>query len=484
MSDFKKSIIKGAFWSVFGQMASLIIILITNIWLARLLSPKEFGQIGVIMFFITLGSVFTESGLGGALVRKKEATKTDYSTVFVSNLILSVLSFIIIFFSAQFIASYYDDNLLENLLIVSSLVLIINAFQLTQNAKLISEMRFKPRAIYRFIAVLVSSIIGVYCAYSGMGIWSLVLIQLLTSSLNTLFLWLFEGFFMKFYFSKASFKELYAFGVNTTVASLLNTGFDNIYQVILARYFSLSQTGYFYQAKKLQDVPGGVISMVTHSVIFSSLTKLQDNKVAFAKAYNKITLYFLVLLGFISIFIYLYAEPIVLLLYGEDWLGMVFYLQLLTIASFFFIQENMNRVIFKVFNKTRQILYLEYFKKSLQLVSILIGVYYLDLEILIIGFVITNIIGYLINYYYSRKIIKDVDNIRELLIIFKICLLSIIIIIIISLIIDIFSFTRYSIFVTIPLFCGLYIFGLLKLKIFEFFKESALFISFYRNHFK
>jgi len=480
MSNQKKKLIKGTIWSVFGQTASLLIILATNIWLARLLSPKEFGQVGVIMFFIALATVFTESGLSGALVRKQDATKEDYSTVFVTNLIFSIFCFIIIYFSSGFIASYYEDDQIKDLLIVAGLILIINAFQITQNAKLVSDMKFKEKSIYRFIAVVISSIIGLYFAYNEFGVWALILIQLLTAGFNTILLWIFEGFFLKLYFSKNSFKELYSFGVNTTLASLLNSGFDNIYQLVLAKYFSVSETGYFYQAKKLQDIPGGVISLATQSVIFSSLSKLQDDKQAFTKVYNKITLYLLVLLGFVSTFIYFYAEVIILLLYGKEWIGAIYYMQLLTIASFFYMQENLNRVIFKVFNQTRKILYLEYVKKTIQALSIGIGIYYLSLQILIIGFVITNTLGYLINYYYSRKIIGSVGN-YELLAIFKVCIISVLTVLIISYLSVKLKLQGNMLFLISPFSLLFYLVGLYVFKVINIKNELKTFLKLYKR---
>ena len=290
MSKLKETIIKGTIWSVTGQMATILISLGTNIWLARLLTPKEFGQVGIIMFFIVFADVLTESGLGGALIRKKNASREDYSTVFVTNLIFSALFYLIIILASGSIASFYNDIIIKDLLIVAGLVLIINAFQLTQNVKLISDMKFKKKSLYRFIAVFISSSIGIYLAINGLGVWSLVLIYLMSAAINTILLWIFEGSFLKFEFFKASFKELYSFGLNTTLASLLNTVFDNIYQLILGKYFSLSQTGYFYQAKRLQSVPSNLVDIISQSVIFSALTKLQDDKQSFGVVYNKINI--------------------------------------------------------------------------------------------------------------------------------------------------------------------------------------------------
>ena len=480
MSEFKKSIIKGTIWTVSGRLGSLIIILLTNIWLARLLSPIEFGQVGVIMFFVMLANVLTESGLGGALIRKKEATLKDYSTVFVTNLIFSVLCFILIVLFAGTIASYYEDPLLENLLIFAALVLIINAFQITQNAKLMSDMKFKEYSIYVFISVFVASVIGIFFAYRGVGVWALIIIQLLTASINTILLWVFEGAFLKIYFSKNSFKELYAFGVNTTLASLLNTGFDNIYQLVLAKYFSLVQTGYFYQAKKLQDVPGGILNMLTTGVVFSSLAKLQDDKKAFTYTYNKTTLYFTVVLGFVSAFIYLYSEPIILVLYGDKWIGAIFYLQLLTIASFFHLEEKINRVIFKVFNQTKKILYLEYVKKAIQALSIFIGIYYVDLKVLLIGFIITNIIGYFINYYYSRKIIGGIDF-YELLTILKVIMVSALCVIITLGMFRVLNLDGVQKFVILPISIFIYLFSIHLFTIINIKKEISILNNLYRK---
>ena len=326
MSSFKKSIISGTIWSIAGQVATLLIILISNVILARMLSPKEFGQIGIIMFFIMLANVFTEGGLSGALIRKKNATKIDYSTVFIFNLIVSIFCFLLLLLFSDFIANYYNDHLLKKLIIVSGFVLIINAFQITQNAKLMSDMKFKQQTLYRFFAVLIATIIGLIFAYLGYGVWALVVIQLLISFNMTLILWFFEGLHLSVKFNRKSFNELYGFGINTTIASLLNTTFDNIYQLILAKHFSLNQTGFYYQAKKLQEVPTGVINMVAQSVVFSSLSKLQDDKTLFINAYNKIFLYFLIVLGLITILTYVYAEQIILLLYGKKRIDSVIYM--------------------------------------------------------------------------------------------------------------------------------------------------------------
>ena len=479
MSSFKKSIISGTIWSVIGQFATLLIILISNIILARILSPREFGQIGIIMFFIMLANAFSEGGLSGALIRKKNVTKIDYSTVFVFNFLVSIFCFFLLILFSDKIANYYKDNSLSNLLIVSGFVLIINAFQITQNAKLMIDMKFKKKTLYRFFSVLIATIIGLFFAYSGYGVWSLVFIQLLISLNMTLILWFFEGINLGLKFDKNSFKELYGFGVNTTIASLLNTAFDNVYQLILAKYFSLNETGFYYQAKKLQEVPTGVINMIAQSVVFSSLSKLQDDKTSFINAYNKIFLYFSIILGFITVLTYVYAEQIIIILYGDKWIQSVIYMQFLSVASFFYVQEQINRVIFKVFNETRKILYLEILKKIIQLLCIFVGLYYLDIKVLIGGFIFTNIIGYLLNSIYSSEILNSKLK-HELLKVIKISLVSFLCIIITIYLSTFMSLTGYMNFLTFPLVLFLYVIGIQFFKIFDFKVEIKNLINLYR----
>lgn len=435
----KRELIKGSFWSIFGQFITLFITFISNIILAKLLSPNEFGQMGIIMFFLAVLSVLTESGLGGALVRNKDATQIDYSTVFVANLFLSVFLFIVIFLLSNPIAEFYNDNEISKILIASSTIILINAFQISQNARLVSNFRFKQKYLYKFLAALLSSIIGIILAYQGFGIWSLVYLQISNAFFFTCLLWICERSDLSFKFSSSSFKSMSSFGIYTTLSSIVTSVFDNIYQLVLAKYFSLNLTGNYYQAKRLQEVPGGVLNMVSQGVVFSLLAKLQDDKEKFTRIYNIISKYFIIILGLVSIITFGYAKPLILLLFGENWIESIYFMQMLTVASFFYMQENLNRVIFKVYNRTNLILYLDVVKKIIQSLSIVLGVLEKNLNVLIIGFVISSIISYGLNFYISRKVLGKVE-IYELIIFIKILL---------AVILTCFSIYTFNIYVNV-----------------------------------
>ncbi|MVX36661.1 lipopolysaccharide biosynthesis protein, partial [Myroides sp. LoEW2-1] len=398
MNDIGGKFKTGLIWSIIGQFGYLFITLLTNIILARLLSPKEFGVVAIATFFIAISKVLTESGLSGALIRKKDSTELDNSTIFLFNLFVSIGLYVILFFSSPSIEIYYGIENLSIYVRVLGLVLIINSFQIIQNVRLIKKLQYKRISSYTLISVILSSLIAVGIAAFGYGVWALILLQILNSLFLTIIFWIKEQGLTVYKFSKDSFKELYGFGLYTTLSSLLNTGFDNIYQLILGKYFSLGQTGYYFQAKKLSEIPVGIIKSTTLGVVFSALSNLQDDKEKFDQLYNNIIRIFTVVVGVICMGIFLYSKEILFLLYGEKWLSADFYMKILALASFFYMQEMFNRILFKVFNQTRRILVLEIIKKAINIVSLVIGVYYKSIEILMYGYLVTCIISYFINY--------------------------------------------------------------------------------------
>jgi O-antigen/teichoic acid export membrane protein len=456
VSSLKKNIISGTLWSMSGQFSSLFMLLIANICLARILSPKEFGQIAIIMFFISVANIFVEGGLGGALIRKQNARFEDYSTVFFYNLSISVVCYFLLLIFSKHIADFYNDKELRELLIISGLVLIINALYFIPNAKTIKDLKFKQRSIYQFISTVLGVLIGIIGAYSGIGVWSIVCMQLTIAISQAILYWIYEKVDILLCFDRSSFKELYGFGLNTTLSSLINVAFDNIYQLIIGRFFSIIQVGLFYQAKKMQDVPTLIFNYLSQGVIFSSLSKMQDDKVRFSYIYTKLVTLYSSIIGFIMSSIFIYSKEMIVLFLGDKWVNSSFYLQVLCFSSFFYIQELLNRVIFKIFNQTKQLLFLEIIKKTIQTVTIAIGVIYLSMYILLIGYILSSFIGYLINCYYSRKIV-NIENNSNIFLQIKVLSVSVISVLSYDLAIVFLNIEGYSVFLVFPFFLFVYI---------------------------
>lgn len=471
MSSLKRSFISGFFWSILGQGGHLLIYLVASVILARILTPYEFGQVGIVMFFINISRVLTESGLSGALIRKQDASKDDFSTVFVFNLLVSILLTVVIILSSGVIAAYYDDGTLKTILVALSFVLIINAFQFTQNAKVVKYLKFRRQAIYTFVSTFISSVIAVILAWHDYGVWSLVIMQLANAFILTSIYWIWEGPSGRLVFKRASFENLYKFGLYTTLASIINTAFDNIYSLILGKYFAIQQTGLYYQAKKLQEIPVGVIKSSTLGVVFSTLSRLQDDKKEFDDFYNRIVTSFTVLVGLMCVLIYVYAEQAILLLYGTKWVGAVFYMKVLILSSFFYMQEMFNRVLFKVFDKTEKILFLEIIKVIIRAVSIVYGVIKMDISILLYGFLVTSIISYFLNYFYSRKVYHSFSW-TEIIVTLKVAFIGLVCIVSYENLSAFFEFDLWLDFSLIPLVLLIY-FTLLRIaKVFNLVKDT------------
>lgn len=469
------SIKKGAFWSLSGQIGYFSIALIAQLILARLLGPREFGQLGIIVFFMSFARVFAEAGLGGALIRNNNATEKDFSTIFLFNLSVSGFLSLILIFSAGYVAVFYQDPALKNLLIVSSFILILNAFQFVQNAKLVKYMRFKQKAIYEITSISCGALVGILLALDGFGTWSLIIMQLTTALILTLLLWFFEGSHGKIQFSKESFRFHYKFGVNTTIASLINQFFGNIYQAILGKYFTIGQTGLYYQAKKLQDIPLGIINTLTQGVVFSGLSKIQDHEDIFIDAYQRIMRVFTVMVGFICLIIFVFAEELILLLLGNKWIDSTFFLQLLTIVAFFNIQEKFNRILFKIHNETKYILYLELVSKGILIISIVTGLLSSSLSVLMYGFAISSILSYGLNYFYVRK--KYFSVVQSSLSYVLKTLLIILIIVLFEIFFIEFSPNFTSIFLRIIITLPMFIIGIMYFKLVNFKREILSLIN-------
>lgn len=456
MSDgLSRSLLTNTLWSFLGRFGYLAVGLITNIVLVRLLSPEDFGQIGITMFFIVVASVLAESGLSGALVRKKDATEIDYSTIFLFNLVVSIILMLLLIAFAGSIANFYEAPQLKNILILSSFILLINSFKIIQSTRLIKELKFKIKALYEFIAVFIASILSIILAYNGAGVWSLVFLPLFTALILTLILWIFVGPLKSYKFSVNSFKEFYKFGVNTTLSSLLSTGFDNIYQLVLGRFFSINQTGYFYQAKKLQEIPSGIFVMISSGTVYATLVRLQDSPKEFNIIYKNIIKIFTIIIALVNLLIFYYAEAIILILYGEKWISSVYYMQLLSIGSYFYVQEMFNRNIFKIFDKTEKILQIELFKKLVQTCTIVYGIWTMSIENLLYGFIITNIFGFINSYYLSEKLQNSL-NLKDMLTSIKIIITAVIVILLFEIIARNLNLTAFEKLYLLPIIIFLY----------------------------
>lgn len=404
MKTLKQKTITGTIWSFIDSFANQGIQFIAGIVLARILSPREFGLIGMLTIFIALSQSFIDSGFTHALIRKQNCTQTDYSTVFYFNFVVGIIFYFILFFSAGSISVFFNEPQLELLLQVLGIGLILNALGIIQRTILTKDINFKLQTRVSIVASTLSGIIAIAMAFNGFGVWSLVALTLSRFGFTSFFLWMWAKWKPSLVFSKKSFKELFSFGNKLLLSGLINTAYRNIYYFIIGKYFSAVELGYFTRADQFQALPSQQLTGVFGRVSYPILSTIQNDVKKLRNAYKQIIkstmlITFVFMLGMAAI-----AKPMILTLIGEQWLPSVIYLQMLCFVGMFYPLHALNLNMLKVLGRSDLFLRLEIIKTVLAIPVIIIGILY-GIKIMILGMLINTIIAYYLNSFWSGKLI-------------------------------------------------------------------------------
>lgn len=400
----KQETVSGLIWSFIDNIANLGITFIVGIILARLLNPREFGLIGMLTIFIAISQSFIDSGFSQALIRKQNCTQTDYSTVFYFNIVVGVSVYIILFINAKSIGFFFHEPILKELIRVLGLGLIINSISIIQSTLLAKRIDFKLQAKISVIASSFSGIISIYLAYSGWGVWSLVSLMLIKYSLNSLLLWLWSKWKPIWCFSIISFKELFSFGSKLLVSGLIDTIYRNVYYLVIGKYFSSAELGFYTRADQFQSLPSsnlqGIIGRVSYPVLLTiqnDISRLRENYKRIIKSSMLVT--FILMLGMAAV-----ARPMILTLIGEKWEPSIIYLQMLCFVGMFYPLNALNLNMLQVQGRSDLFLRLEIIKKILAVPIIIIGVIW-GIKVMILGMIINTLIAYYLNSYWSGRFI-------------------------------------------------------------------------------
>lgn len=275
--DLKNQTIKSMIWSAIQRFGTLILSFITNLVLARFLSPDDFGCIGILTVFISLCETLIDSGLGASLIQKDNPSDSDYSTVFWVNLSLSFFLYFIIFISAPFISRFYNIDILSQILRVKGII-IIEALRLIQFAYLKKSLNLKKISKVYISAALISSIVGILSAILGYGVWALVIKNIFEQLLRTVLMCVKSKLKPKFIFSWTSFKEMFSFSGLMLITSIVMTIYQNSIQLIMGKICPPNELGYYTQAKKLEEVPVSGLNTVVNQVSFPVFSKIKNDK--------------------------------------------------------------------------------------------------------------------------------------------------------------------------------------------------------------
>lgn len=402
--SLKQKTVSGLFWSFIDDFAKLGITFVSGIILARLLTPREYGLIGMTTIFIAISQSFIDSGFRQALIRKGDCTQADYSTVFYFNLFVSFIFYLLLFVFAGTIGQFFKEPKLPAIIRVLGIGLIINALTLVQQTQLIKDINFRLQTRISVISAIISGIIGITMAYTGYGVWSLVATTLSGSFVTMLLLWLWRKWRPSLLFSWASFKEMFAFGSRLLISGLIDTVYRNIYNLIIGKYFSAADLGYYTRAVTFTNLPSQNLTGVVQRVSYPVLTTMQDDPQRLRAAYRKLIqntmlISFVLMLGMAAV-----AEPMVITLVGEQWRPSIDYLQLLCFVGMFYPLHAINLNMLQVQGRSDLFLRLEVIKKVLAAPVIVIGVFF-GLKVMIMGMFVNTLVSYYLNAYWSGKFI-------------------------------------------------------------------------------
>ncbi len=315
------------------QLSNQIFGFIITLILARILSPSDFGIIGLISIFINLSKKITDGGLTSSLIRTQNVSETEFSTIFYFNLVASSFLYGILFLLAPKIAIYFSVPEIQNLIRYSGLTIIISAFTLTQSVKLNKSLNFKLQFKILLPSLIISALAGILSAKFGFGIWSLVIKELAFSISASLQLWLFSKWTPKFVFDWNIFKRHFSFGYKLVVTDIVTQIFNDAYKFIIGKSFSAAQLGFFTRAKSMEELPNQIVFNTINRVLFPMLSQVQDDDIRLKKVYSQIIKMVTFLITPLLMFLYLVAEPLFVFLLTEKWLPSVHYFKVLIIAG-------------------------------------------------------------------------------------------------------------------------------------------------------
>ena len=423
-SSLKNRAVKGVGWSFIDNIANQGITFLVGLVLARILTPAEFGVLGMITIFIAISNSIIDSGFSNALIRKTDTQRIDYNTVFLFNLALSLLIYALLYLASPAISRFFNEPQLVSLTRVMGLVLFINAFAIIQRTVLVKRVDFKTQTKVSVIASLGSAVVGIGMALMDYGVWSLVGQQLTRQFLNTLFLWVFNAWRPVFEFSKRSFRDLFGFGSKLLVSGLIATIYKNIYYIIIGRFYTSSQLGQYTRAEQFNIIFSSNLTSIVQRVSYPVLASIQNEPERLRSAYRKVIkttmlITFACMLGLAAC-----AKPLILILIGEQWLTAVKYLQIICFSGMLYPLHAINLNILQVKGRSDLFLKLEVIKKVLAVFPICLGIFW-GIEYMLLGSVFNSFVAYFLNARYSKNMINYsvFEQVRDIFPVFSVSLL-------------------------------------------------------------
>lgn len=402
--SLKKKTVRGTFWSAVDNIANQGVTFLVGLVLARLLTPHEYGLIGYIMILVAVFNSIVDSGFSNALIRKKDAGQTDYSTAFIFNLAVSLVMVAAMVLVAVPFSRFFKEPQLVPLVRVMSVIVVINALALIQRTRLVKSVDFKTQTKASLISSVTSGAVGLAMAFGGLGVWSLVGQQISRQLINTVCLWTLNRWTPSWRFSWSSFRELFGFGWKLLVSGLIDTVWKEIYQLVIGKFYSTSTLGQYTRGKQFSDIFSSNMTSIVQRVSYPVLSSIQDERERMREGYRKI-IRTTMLASFVLLFgLSAVAESLLTVLIGPRWLEAAHYLQIICFAASLYPLHAINLNMLQVQGRSDLFLKLEIVKKIIAVGPLLLGIF-IGIDWMLWGSLATSIIAYFLNARYSGTLI-------------------------------------------------------------------------------
>lgn len=404
MQSLKEKATIGTIWSALDAFAGYGVTFIVGIVLARLLSPDEYGLIGICLIFNTVLSGIVDCGLGNALVRKTNVTNDDYNTMFYTNMVISLVLYALLFFSAPYISLFFNRSELIWLVRITGLVIVVNAFSLVQGTIITKALDFKIKTKASIISGCISGIVGIIMAISGCGVWSLVSQNLTKAIVNSICLWLFNGWRPSIIFNISSLKYMWGFGWKILVSGLLDRLWQQINQIVVGKFYSPATLGQYTKSHEYANIFSQNITTVVQRVSFPTLSQVQNDSKRLVNVYRQ----FIKLSMFITVILMVnlaaISEPFIYCLIGPQWHQAAEYLPLICLIMSLYPMHSLNLNLLQVLGRSDIFLRVEVYKKIIGILPLIIGIY-MNIMWMLIASLVVSIISFYINSYYVGKLL-------------------------------------------------------------------------------
>ena len=408
MSNLKNKVVSGIAWSSIDSIGLNIFRFVFSIFLARLLDPEAFGLIAMISIFISISDTIVDGGFTQALIRKVHVNNKDYLSVFLGNLLFASIIYVIIFFVAPYYANYFEQPLLKKLTRAIAFVVIIRSFGIVQFIYFKRALDYKNIAKINITSTILGGIIGIIMAYTGFGVWSLVFQVLSKSFITTILLWLNRiDKKIKIQFDYRLFVENFNFGYKIMLTSIMKNVSQDFYNIIIAKFYSATTLGYYYQGRKTSTIAHQLISKVFNSISFPTLSSLQDDKEKFHTVYIKFLRSVLFFSFPLMMLLIIIADPLIVLIYTQKWQASVPLFQLFCISGILMPIIVITRNMPLIAGKPGVYLRIETVFKIAMIIALIITAKF-GVQIIIIGYITIIFIQFivqlkLVDYYFNIK---------------------------------------------------------------------------------